>query len=482
MTTISKVTPDFELLFKELQSKLNTYGTWVDLLPTSVGTTLLDIVAGSNVTHQYYMDVNLRESFLPTAVRDSSIFSGTRMLGVDIARKVGASCTVELSNYSTQTRFLPPMTKFIIGNQKGFLRDQYVIPPGQTINVDMYVGEPQEKVFSLNSYSNLALREFVLDAPGFVVSNSDIIVFTRNTDSGQVTEWSRTENAIFESGPDDTVYFESTTRTGDVSFFFGDGNFGKRLASTEELVVQYITTNGSEGNNGLPGIEVKAVGDNTVRGTTISAVTGGANEKSAVYYKQFAPVMHRTKRRAISDSDIRATIMGYPGIADCSLFGQRDIAPNDLRWMNTFRACILPEEEDTFGGANPNPKSAKWNEFIAWLQPQVHKAYDIQSWNPEKKFVDVRVRIALLRSALDGEVKIAATAEILKLFLKRPGVLGRRLSLSDISNAIKKIVGVDYVIIDSPVSEIIPQSAMEYVVLNGEPIVETFYSDRATAV
>lgn len=482
MTQISKVVPDFDLLYKSLQSKLESKGTWIDLLPTSVGTTIMDMFAGTGVSHQYYSDVNLREAFLPLAVRDSSIFAGTRMLGVHIARKVGASCSAELSNYSTQTRFIPPLMQFTIGSYRGYVRDQYIIPPGQTINVDLYIGEPQTKTFPLNSISNLALKEFVLGVPGFVVSEKDLFAYTRNIDSGEVVEWSRTENAIFESGPDDAVYFESTTRDGDVSLMFGDGNFGRRLQNNEELVIQFVTSDGSASNNGLPGTEVKAVSDTTVRGVTTTSIMGGADERSAMYYKQFAPVMHRTKRRAISDSDIRATIMGYPGVADCSIFGQRDIAPNDLRWMNTIRVCVLPLEQDTLGGANPNPKSPQWVEFVDWLQTRLHKAYTIQTWNPNKKFVDVRLRIALLRSALDGEVKIAATEAVLKLFRKRAGILGRRLSLSDISNAIKKIQGVDYVLIDSPTDEIIPQDAMEYVVLNGIPSIETFYSDRSTAV
>jgi hypothetical protein len=482
MTQISKVVPDFDLLFKSLQSKLESKGTWTDLLPTGVGTTILDMFAGTNISHQYYTDVNLREAFLPLAVRDSSIFSGTRMLGVHIARKVGASCSVELSNHSTQTRFIPPLTQFTVGSYRGYVRDQYTIPPGQTIVVDMYIGQPQERIFQLNSTPNLALKEFILGLPGFVVSEKDLFVYSRNTDSGEVTEWARTENALFESGPDDAVYFESTTRTGDVSLMFGDGNFGRRLQNNEELIVQFVTSDGAVSNNGLPGTEVKAVADTTVRGATLTSITGGADERSSIYYKQFAPVMHRTKRRAISNSDIRATIMGYPGIADCSLFGQRDIAPNDLRWMNTIRVCVLPIEQDTMGGANPNPRSAQWNAFVDWLHPRLHKAYTIQTWNPSKKFVDVRLRIALLRSALDGEVKIAATEAILKLFRKRAGILGRRLSISDISNAVKKIQGVDYVLVDSPSDEIVPQDAMEYVVLNGIPSIETFYSDRATAV
>lgn len=483
MTQISKVVPDFQQLFDALRLRLEQNPSWRDTLPTSLGTTILDLFAGSAVSNQYYLDVNLREAFLPTAVRDSSIFSGTRMLGVSIARKVCASLTVELTNYGLTTAYIPMRTMFDVGGVRAFTRAQYVIPPGQTIStVDMYIGEPKEKTFRLDSIANLALKEFYLGVPGFVVSSADLTVFTRNINSGQVTEWASTDKAIFEHTPDDFVYYESTGRDGDVSLFFGDGTFGRRLSQDQDLVVQYVETNGAEGNKGLPGISVRSLSNTDVKGVTLTAIAGGADEKNALYYKMFSSNMHRTKRRSISKPDIRGTMMGYPGIADVSLFGQRDIAPNDDRWKNMIRMCVLPENQDDLGGANPNPKSAAWEQLKEFILPQLHGLMEIQTWNPQKLFVRVRARVALKPSAVEGEVKIAALEAILKLFQKKPGILGRRLSQSDISDALRKIVGVDYVVIESPIEEIIPSDATYYVVLDGIPEILTFYSERSLSV
>lgn len=481
--TVSNVTPDFQLLYDQLSAKLAAKPTWIDTLPTSVGTTILDLFAGSSVSNQYYIDVSLREAFLPVAVRDTSIFAGTRMLGVNIARKTCASLTAELSNYSTSTKYVPPYTQFDVNGVQAFVRSQYVIPPGQTIsNVNMYVGTYAEQTISLADMTDLALKEFFLNEPGFVVSEADLLVFTRNRNTGSVTSWTKTDKAIFEHTADDTVYFGSTTRDGDVSLFFGDGQFGKALSLEEDLIIQYAKTTGAAGNVGLPGLAIKQVSDTSVKGKSISAIAGGSDEKNSLYYKMFAPNMARTKRRSISTADIRSTIMGIAGVADCATFGQRDIAPNDYRWMNTIRICLLPENDDVFGGTNPNPKSAAWQSILDVLRPMLHDAYNIQTWNPSKLFVNVKVRIALLPTALDGEVQIAAAEAILKLFKKKPGILGRRLSQSDIMGAIKGIKGVDYVIVDSPIEEVIPSDATSYVVLNGIPDISTFYSERSLSV
>jgi hypothetical protein len=480
---VSKVTPDFDLLYNELVKKLETKQTWIDLLPTSVGTTIADLFAGSHISNQLYLDIAFRESFLPLAVRDSSIFSGTRMLGVNISRKTPAGFTAELSNYDTTTKYIVPYSTFDVGGRKFFNRSQYVIPPGGTLsNVNLFSGTVVEKTFNLESETQLALKEFLLGAPGFTVSDPDILVYTENVNTGVQYVWEKTDKAIFEHAGDDRVYFSATTKDGDVSLFFGDGTYGYVLTSDEELKVRYVSTDGANGNTGLPGIGVKYVADNKVRGESITSIAGGANEKSALYYKRFAGNMSRTKRRSISGADIRGTIMNYPGVADVAVLGQRDIAPDDLRWMNTVRICILPEEADTFGGANPNPNSAQWSAFEQWILPQLHKAYPIQRWNPEKLFVSVKLKIAILPSAKDSEIRIVAMEEILKLFQKRPGVLGRRLSKSDIISALDRIDGVDYVVVESPTEEIKPEDKTKYVVLDGSPIIDVVYSERALSI
>lgn len=481
--SISKVTPDFDSLYQELQSRLEAKRTWSDTLPTSVGTTVLDLFAGANVSNQLYLDIAFREAFLSTAVRDSSIFANARMLGVNIARKVPSSCVAELSNFTSRTRFFPPYSEFIVDGRTFFNRSQYIIPPGSTIsNVDLFDGTVKEKVFDLSRYSDLALKEFFLGDPEFVASNQDILVYTEDINTGDVEVWSQTDKAIYEQSPDDRVYFASTTRDGDLSMIFGDGNNGSLLKRTQNLNVRYVVTDGLAGNNGLPGIPVRYSNDDNIKGETVTAISGGADEKSALYYKQFAPNMARTNRRAISGSDIRAIIMGRPGIADASVLGQREIAPNDNRWMNTIRICLLPEEEDSYGGANPNPTSSQWRAFKDWIQPKLHAAYAIQTWNPTKVFVNVRMKIALVPSADENEIRAVASENILKLFRKKPGILGRLLSQSDLVNAVRTIEGVDYVDITSPDEDIEVADRTQYIVLDGQPILDIVYSERALGI
>lgn len=476
---ISHVKPDYQHLYDALRIKLQEKGTWIDLLPTSVGTTVLDMFAGTSAVNQFYTEMSLREAFLPTAVRDSSIFSGTRWLGIKISRKTPAAATLSITNNYTETKFIPPYSVFQVGSRKFFNRDQLVIVPDETIeNVNVYEGTVVIKEFDLDNYASLALKEFFLEEPGFTVSTEDIFVYTENKTSLIVDEWSPTENAIFEHTASDRVYYESTTSTGDVSIFFGDGTYGASLQFGNVLKIRYAITKGADENVGAPGVAAFVEQYPDIAGTTTSSILGGSNQKSSLYYKLFAPNMFRTKKKVISPKDYRASLMDYPGVADVVVLGQKDIAPNDNSWMNVIRLCLLPENTDTFGGANPNPRTAQWQAVLDWLYPRMHRALVIQTWNPTKIYVRVRIKVAIRPSFDVSEIRILIIENVLKLFQKKPGILGRRLSLSDLSEAAKKVNGVDYVEVLSPIEEIKPENKLSYVVLDGAPTIDVVYSER----
>lgn len=479
MASLSKVTPDFEDLFKKLQSRLESSPTWTDLLPTSVGTTFLDLFAASSVTNQYYLDIAFREAFLSMAFRDSSIYAGTRFLGVRIARKVSAGCTARVENASTQVVYIPPYSQFLIGGKPFYTKAQYVIPAESYItNMDLYSGEVKTLSFDLSIYSDLRLKEFLLNLPDFSVT--DLLVYTQNPSSTNTRIWESTDKPLFEHTPDDSVFYENTTRDGDVSLTFGDGIFGRLLSNEDTLYIRCVVTNGSADNNGLPGLQVQLLDNSDITGLTITAIAGGADQKSSSYYKLFAPQMRRTDRRAISLSDIRAALMLYPGIADAVVQGQKDIAPNDLRWMDVIRICVLPEEIDTLGGANPNPKSAAWSQLSSWLSERI-AGFDIQTWNPKKLFVKLHLKIGIYPSADPSIVKVQALEKVLGLFVKKPGILGRMLVHDDISEAVSSVQGIDYIRVLSPVDQIVP-GVLEYVVLDGIPTIDVVYSERTLSL
>src|SRR5438093_9888826 len=101
--TLSQTTPDFESLVIQLQLFLNSRATWADLLTSSTGQTLIEMMAAVGTFNQFAIEVAAREGFLDTAVRESSVYAITRMLGVRISRKNPAGCDVTLTRTGDTT-------------------------------------------------------------------------------------------------------------------------------------------------------------------------------------------------------------------------------------------------------------------------------------------------------------------------------------------------------------------------------------------
>lgn len=473
--TISKVRPDFDILYGELQNKLALRGTWKDALPTSVGTTILDMFAGCGVTDQYYIEMAFREAFLSLARRDSSIFAGVRWLGVNIRRNQPAGATVNLTSAYSETKYLAPYTQFVLDNKPYFNREQIELIPGQPLDVFLYQGTVKSKTFDLDLLVDRRNAIINLGSSGFMAS--DILVYTEDKVTGNTTLWSDTEDSLWELGASDRIYYVDSTPAGDVAFTFGDGEFGALLPTASYLRVRYVETDGAASNNGISGVNGFCQSLPNIKAVTVSTITGGANRKDALYYKLFGNRMFRSGKRWTSAPDITANLQGVPGIADVKVLGQRDIAPNDPSWMNVIRLIVLPEATDTLGGANPNPQSAAWANIRALLKGKIADMLDVQNWNPEKILITVRIKVAILQEASPNDVRVNILERLLALFEKKPGILGRRLSLYDLKEACK-VDGVDYVQILSPVEDIVPDADYRYVALDGLPDLNIVFSER----
>lgn len=474
---ISQVSVDEHVILNELKRNLSQTGTWKDMLPTNVGTTILKLISGATTVNQHYILTGLRESFLGTALRDSSVYEGTRSLGVHISRKIPSSVTAQLQNNEDFTAFIAPYQEFVVGNEKFYNVEQYVVPAqGNISNINLYQGEVRELTFETDLLIQSGLPTVKLSIPGFVVAETNLLVWCEDKVSGVTTSWSKSDVGLFELGPTDTNFYEITTGDGDVLLLFGTGNYGASLPPNSRLRVRCVVTKGSS-VSGISGERVRLTATTAVSGWTTSATVLGGDEKPAVYYKQFAPHMFRARRKAISRTEVRALIMRYPGVADCQLFTQNDIAPNDPRWQNVMRVCLLPETSDSFGGSNPNPQSAAWQAFVDWLEDHIHHLGEVQPWNPTKTFVRLNVLIAVHRNVDMEETRILASERILKLFQRRPNILGMRLSKSDIENACR-VGGVDYIEVNAPDEEIIPVDRSHYVVLDGLPTIQVVNTER----
>ncbi len=471
--SLSTTQPDFESLVLQLQLYLQAKGSWVDLLTSSTGQTLIEMMSAVGTFNQFAIESAAREGFPITAVRDSSNYAAANFLGVRVSRKSPASTTVTLTRTDSASPLsIPRFSAFTVNGQQFFNRTTISFDAGSsTTTATLYEGTIKTQTFQSDATT---FRSIYLNENGFVVSDSDVDVYLTNAATGEKQLWTATADGIWIAGPFDAVYYDNTTGDGDVSLTFGDGNHGMLPNMGYNIVVNYAVTTGSAANNGQSGLQVGYVSDTTVTGLTTSVITGGSDEKPASYYAAMGPFIFRARKRSVNPTDYRAIASEYPGVASVTVVAQKDIAPNDLRWMNVVRICILPMSEDKFS-------SIEWADFLDWMQNKKHAAIHIQTFDPVKFVVDISIKLALSPSVAPADIVPTVKDNITNLFTRNMATLGRRVALSDITHA-SKIAGVDYVEIVTPTVDQVPLAGTEYFTYYalGQLNVQFYYTERTT--
>ncbi len=443
---LSQTKPDFESIVLQLQLYLSTKGTWVDQQTSGTGQTLIEAVSAVGTFNQFATEMSFREAFLYTAQRDSSVYAGADFLGVHVKRKTPAKVQVQFR----RTRnieipvVIPRLSSFQIDGRLFFNRDPVTFSSGSQLAdlVFLYQGEIRTRTFQGRSSS---FQEIVLREPGFNVSDQDVNVFLVNATLNERELWTPTEDGLWIAGANEKVYYDRTDGDGDVLLTFGDGTHGGMPGIGYTIEVLYAVTSGSAGNNGGSGLSVSYVSDTDVQGTTLTAIVGGADEKPASFYRNLAPQIYKARKRCVTPSDYKALCADYPGVASVIVQAQKDIAPGDLRWMNVVRICILPYDNDAW-------TDIEWADFLTWIQTRKHAAVLIQKFNPQRRDVAVRLKLALKQNAIPGEVYPQVDAAIRALFDKEINTLGKRIAFSDIVAA-ADIDAVDYVQVQTPQSD-----------------------------
>lgn len=438
--TLSTIKPDFEDIRSQLQSALGNYSSWIDLLPTGTGQTLTDFVAGVGAQDQFAIEHAFRESFR-TARLDSSIYAQAILLGVRLGRKSPSSVSVSLARSDTTASLtIPAFTAFSCSSSTLFNREAITFAIGApTAAATLYEGV----ITQINLGSDgAAWQLFVSTEIGSVVSDIDVVVKLNNIPLPIYTRalW----HAQGSSGVQD-----STTPTGQLMLTFGNSTFGTQPGTNDQISIMYAVTKGTSGQDAsISGRKVTVLGYSGVTGTATTALSGGGDEKAAVFYRKLSPQLFSAGEKTATTADEYAAVANsYPGVLDAKVFGQRSMAPSDPRWMNLHQVTLLTDSVWT---------GAQWDTFVAW--------YQIRTMYPSRFFrKDAVARPFSLTLTLHCQgradleaVKALAVSAVSALFNPRPGIIDSNVYRSDIYTEAKNSSDtIEYLSLDNLDTDII---------------------------
>lgn len=363
---LTAVTPDYESNAAELEQLLNNTPNpiWNQTVDSATGQMLISISATWQAFNQFSIERAYQESMLDFAQLPSSIYTISRMLGVTIAQKQPASCsvTLTLSQIYTTSIIIPAYTQINIGSLSFYNRNAIVFAPGQTTqNTTVYQGTVQNIVFYS---SGLPSQTFSLQSLDFDISQYDIVVTVNGSLWNPTTFTTFFSTGLWNYNANSTVYYQSTDSAGNTALVFGNGNYGAIPPVNAQINVTYATTLGANGNIDILGstFNFSLLVNNepiTIAGQATSSSINGLNERLPQEYAIISPATYSAKLSPTTIQEHNVFALNYPGVIDASFQNQQSFAPYNLNFMMVLQVTLLTTSPWT---------STDYQNFFTWLQ------------------------------------------------------------------------------------------------------------------
>lgn len=386
---------DFDTLKNNLKTFLKSQSVLKDYnFEGSNMNVLLDVLSYNSYLNSFYLNMVASEMFLDSAQKLDSVISHAKELNYVPMSYSGAVANVnivfETSGISTTTGILsiPKGTRFFGTNSNGSY--QFVTTDTQSYastNDTFIVSNLQITEGSYNNESFLV--NYDIENQRFILSDPKIDTDTLNV---YVVENFGASNTLFTREPtlyglDSTsnVYFLQATQNGQYEILFGDNNFGRRPLNASTVLVEYVVTDGSDGN----GISEITMSDDIgfVNGGTIVSVdvsvsansSGGANQESIDSIRFNAPRYFATQQRAVSSDDyaslVRSKFQGE--ISDVAVFGGETLPEKKY---GRVIVCLKPSS----GTIAPNYVK---DSIVRYLQDYIALPNRVETADPDYLYV-----------------------------------------------------------------------------------------------
>jgi len=331
---------DFATIKENLTNFLKSQNTFKDYNFSGSGlSVLLDILAYNTQYNSYYLNMVSNEMFMDTALKRSSVVSHAKELGYIPKTAIAPSATVNVSvSGVTGTQLtIPKYTSFLselVGSRHyNFVTtDSYtttISTTGEALfeNIIIKQGIPVKQTFTLDVTTNPSAI-FKLTNPNIDSTTIEIIVY-ENPSVNYYETYVLSDDYI-NLTPESRVYFLQESTDENYQIYFGDGILGKQLTDGSRIIVNYLTTSGTESigaNNFSVTIDI---GSSSLVESVKPAADGGDKETMDSIRFQ-ATKAFSSQRRAVTKEDyitaVQQNRLGFSFDAVSAWGGQENDPP-----------------------------------------------------------------------------------------------------------------------------------------------------------
>lgn len=325
---------DYQALVDRMTDALSNTSGWGDAYKSSMGQTLIELMADVTDQLHYMLERRTMEGFINTARLRSSIFARANELGYRPHRARGNSGYLRLEIIDSQGNPRPVAGEVVIE----------AMTPVKFDGRSFYVVE-DVKIPQGSSYVDLRVKEGALNSKSFTFGVDEIVfvdyeniedeIFIVTNNGEQYKDVRRqadvNKRALSFLFSDD-AYYDLKYGTEGMRVEFGDGNFGKKPSGVIEVVYSEVSTDLSDiislGNkfefeSPLRDFQFQDV-VYEYRMENITPVRGSVEAESTDSIRRNASAYHRSNGRAVTNEDyVFWTLQaGIGDIVDAKSFGE----------------------------------------------------------------------------------------------------------------------------------------------------------------
>jgi hypothetical protein len=333
---------DFDQIKTSIKDYLRANSNFTDFdFEGSNFSILIDTLAYNTYISAFNSNMIVNESFLDSATVRENVVSLARNIGYVPRSRTASQAQISFSIRTAETSTLTLKAGLVCVGTAANSSYVFSIPEdivanivdGESFfNIPIYQGSFLTKRFQVDGSLD---QKFILDNPN--IDASTIRVYVKgSSDTGLGTEYNLVDN-IITINSQSKIFLLQEVKDEKYELIFGDGFFGKKLENDSIITVNYIITDGKDGNgasqfsfsgnirssNDSPAIPLETIILNTV-----SPSQNGSDIESIESVKYYSPISYSSQNRAVTSRDYEAIIKKiYPNTDSVSVIGGEELDP-----------------------------------------------------------------------------------------------------------------------------------------------------------
>jgi hypothetical protein len=411
---------------------------WTDFNISSFSRNWAELVAYVGDQLMFYLDTHANQAHLRSATIPSFILDIAQQLGFEVPTQQAASGKVQFTTSGPYT--IPAGYRVFSGDVEFFTTREIIGSRAESVEVEILQGVKRSQSFTSAGLQN----------ESFVLPDSEVIVDLNNPNadlqSPQVSVNGTSYRVVttpVDAAPNSLIVVRSLDVNGRMVLTFGDGVFGRRLASNESIQITYRTGGGSQGN--LEPGEIDTLSSplaNVVSVTNLESTAGGVDQLSLAQIKARIPLSLETRAGAVDlDGYADILIANFPQVLTARA------AINTTETGIDIDIFVVPQA-DTITDISANPLLRDTLTDFLERKKTVTTRFLIR--DAESILVDIELEIFINRDASRASVESELRERIAGLFNLRTGNIdgegmkfGQNIRIRDLFEVISQVPGIN---------------------------------------